>query len=349
MKKRVTILGAGSWGIANANLLAQNGSEVTLWEFDPMELELLRTEREHPRKLPGIKIDNSINLVGDLTDALEGSDIVVFAVPTQKISEVCRRISATSTARPELVISLSKGIEQGSLRRVSQILAEEWVGIHPESIVSLSGPSHAEEVSRHIPTSVVVAGNKEKCQLTQKIYSNPVFRVYRSSDLIGVELGGSLKNVIAISAGIIRGLGFGDNTMGALITRGLAEINRLAYAMGAKPETLAGLSGIGDLVATCTSAHSRNQMVGYQIGQGKTLKEVLSGMVMVAEGVTTCRSARQLAHDKSIEMPITEAVCEVLFENLPAREAVTSLMTRPLKAEVSVKFDYLNGGTNAQN
>ncbi|MEE9441270.1 MAG: NAD(P)H-dependent glycerol-3-phosphate dehydrogenase [candidate division Zixibacteria bacterium] len=349
MRKRVTILGAGSWGIANANLLAHNGSEVTLWEFDPDELELLRTEREHPRKLPGIIIDNSIYLVGDLTDALEGAEIVIFAIPTQKIAEVCRHISAASVTQSKLVISLSKGIEQGSLRRVSQIIGDEWVGIHPENIVSLSGPSHAEEVSRQIPTSVVVAGNEDKCQLTQEIYSNPVFRVYRSSDLIGVELGGSLKNVIAIAAGIVRGLGFGDNTLGALITRGLAEISRLAYAMGAEPETLAGLSGIGDLVATCTSTHSRNQTVGYQIGQGKTLKEVLSGMVMVAEGVTTCRSARQLAKDMSIEMPITEAVCEVLFEDLPAREAVTSLMTRPLKAEVSVKSEYMNGGTNAQN
>lgn len=342
-------MGAGSWGIANANLLAQNGSDVTLWEFDPGELEILRTEREHPQKLPGINIENSILLVGDLNDALEGAEIVIFAVPTQKIAEVCRHISAISVTMPELVISLSKGIEQGSLRRVSQILADEWIGIHPEDIVSLSGPSHAEEVSRQIPTSVVVAGKKDKCQITQEIYSNKVFRVYRSSDLIGVEIGASLKNVVAIAAGIVRGLKFGDNTMGALITRGLAEINRLAFAMGAKPETLAGLSGIGDLVATCTSTHSRNQTVGYQIGQGKTLKEVLSGMVMVAEGVTTCRSARQLALDKGIEMPITEAVCEVLFENLPAREAVTSLMTRPLKAEVSANSEYTSGGTNAQN
>lgn len=331
MKGKIAILGAGSWGIANANLLAAD-NPVTMWEFDPGELELIREKREHPHKLPGIKINESIKLTGNLDDAVREAEVVIFAVPVQKISRVCGRISS-SGGSPELVINLSKGIEIGSLRRVSRIIADDWNGIDPDKIVTLSGPSHAEEVSRSLPTSVVVAGPDAKCRLAQEIYSNEAFRVYRSSDLTGVELGGSLKNVIAIAAGITTGLGFGDNTLGALITRGLAEISRLAVAMGAEAATLSGLSGIGDLVATCTSRHSRNQYVGYHIGKGQTLEEVLEGMVMVAEGVATCRSAWELAGKFDVEMPITEAVFSVLFNNLPARRAVTELMTRPLKVE----------------
>jgi glycerol-3-phosphate dehydrogenase (NAD(P)+) len=334
VNNKVAILGAGSWGIANANLLAENGSQVTMWEFDSTELTLLKSGREHPRKLPGIKINESVRLTGDLAGAVNENRIIIFAVPTQKISSVCRQLSQTSNSELDLIINLSKGIEQKTLRRVSQIISGEWTGINPESIVTLSGPSHAEEVARKLPTSVVVAGDQQKCEKAQEIYSNPNFRAYRSPDLIGVELGGSLKNVIAIAAGITQGLDFGDNTQGALITRGLAEINRLAVSMGADPATLAGLSGVGDLIATCTSKHSRNQYVGYHIGTGQTLEEILAGMVMVAEGVTTCRSARELAREHKVEMPITEAVCSVLFENLPPRTAVTNLMTRPLKAEV---------------
>ncbi len=333
MSSNVTILGAGSWGIANASLLAGNGAAVTMWEFDTDELNLLQQNREHPGKLPGIKIDESIVLTGSLPKALGKPDIVIFAVPTQKVGAVCRELMTVSAGFPELVVNLAKGIEEGTLRRVSEIISEEWHGIDAQSIVTLSGPSHAEEVARQLPTSVVVAGIEEKCSRTQQLYSNASFRVYRCPDLVGVELGGALKNIIAIGAGIARGLGFGDNTQGALITRGLVEINRLAIEMGADPETLAGLSGVGDLITTCISEHSRNQYVGYNIGLGKTLEQVLSEMVMVAEGVTTCRSARELAHRRGVEMPITEAVYKVLFENLPPREAVTNLMTRPLKAE----------------
>lgn len=335
MREKVTILGAGSWGIANANLLAENGAEVTMWEFDSAELDILRSHREHPKKLPGVKIHDSIYLHGDLNDAVEGAEIIIFAVPTQKISHVCRQLSAGSVCRPELIINLSKGIEEKTLRRVSQIIADDWAGIDRNTIVTLSGPSHAEEVGRHLPTTVVVAGPEAKCKMAQALYSNERFRAYRTDDIVGVEIGGSLKNVIAIGAGIARGLGFGDNTQGALITRGLAEINRLTVALGGDPTTLAGLSGVGDLVATCTSQHSRNQYVGYHIGKGQTLTEVLDSMVMVAEGVTTCRSARELARKYNVIMPITEVVCKVLFEDMPAKEAVTQLMTRPLKAELS--------------
>ena len=329
---RITILGAGSWGIACGNLLAANGARVTLWEFDHDELALLLREREHPRKLPGIKIPADIHLTDDLDEASAEADVVVCAVPTQHIASVCRRLSAMPH-RPELVVNLSKGIEERTLRRVSQIITEEWSGIGVETVVTLSGPSHAEEVAIGLPTTVVAAGEEERCRRAQTIFSNPAFRVYRSHDLIGVELGGAVKNVIAIAAGIARGLGFGDNTQGALITRGLAEMTRLAVIMGADPTTLSGLSGVGDLVTTSISRHSRNQYVGYHIGQGQTLKQVLAGMVMVAEGVTTCRSTRQLARKYQVEMPITDAVCAVLFEDLPARQAVTALMTRPLKAE----------------
>ncbi|MEZ5358983.1 MAG: NAD(P)H-dependent glycerol-3-phosphate dehydrogenase [Candidatus Zixiibacteriota bacterium] len=335
MKEKVTVLGAGSWGIANANLLAENGADVTMWEFDPKELDLLRSHREHPKKLPGVKIHDSIYLHGDLNDAVEGAEVILFAVPTQKIANVCKHLSAGSVCRPALVVNLSKGIEEKTLRRVSQIIGDEWAGIDRNAIVTLSGPSHAEEVGRHLPTTVVVAGREDKCKLAQALYSNERFRVYRTDDIVGVEIGGSLKNVIAIGAGIARGLGFGDNTQGALITRGLAEINRLAIELGGDPKTLAGLSGVGDLVATCTSQHSRNQYVGFHIGKGMTLAEVLDTMVMVAEGVTTCRSARELARKYDVIMPITEAVCQVLFEDMPAKEAVVQLMTRPLKAELS--------------
>ncbi len=334
MSDRVTILGAGSWGIANANLLTENGAAVTMWEFDPGELALLQKKREHPGKLPGIHIDDAIDLTGNLGEALSRAEIVICAIPTQKVAGVCRQLAAFDSDRPQLMVNLAKGIEENSLRRVSEIIIQEWQGIDPAAVISLSGPSHAEEVARHLPTSVVVAGEEKKCARAQELYSNATFRVYRSPDLVGVELGGALKNIIAIGAGIAHGLGFGDNTQGALITRGLVEINRLAITLGADPETLAGLSGMGDLITTCISEHSRNQYVGFNIGRGKTLDEVLAGMVMVAEGVTTCRSARALAHKHNIEMPITEAVYAVLFENLAPREAVTNLMTRPLKAEV---------------
>ncbi len=328
----VTVIGAGSWGIAVANLLAGNGARVTMWEYDPNELVLLQTKREHPGKLPGVAIHESIDIIGDIDEAVADAEIILIVIPTQSITPLCRRLAQTS-ARPSLIVNLSKGIEEKTLRRVSQIISDEWSGIDPGIICTLSGPSHAEEVSRQLPTSVVVAGHEEPCLLAQDLFSNETFRVYRTDDLIGVELGGSLKNVIAIAAGIVRGLGFGDNTMGALITRGLYEINRLAGNMGAQPDTLAGLSGVGDLITTCVSEHSRNQYVGYHIGRGKSLEEVLAGMVMVAEGVTTCRSVRELARFHHTEMPITEAVYSVLFENFPVREAVTHLMTRPLKVE----------------
>jgi len=332
LNEKIAVLGAGSWGIASANLLATNKAQVTLWEFDPNELLLLEQRREHPQKLPGIKIDTSINLTGDIRIAVGDAEVVVIAVPTQRIAEVCRQLTQTQT-RPNLVVNLSKGIEENTLRRVSQIIGEEWMGIDREAIVTLSGPSLAGEVARQLPTTVVIAGDDSKCRQAQMLFSNAAFRAYVSSDLTGVELGGSLKNVIAIAAGIARGLDFGDNTQGALITRGLVEISRLAVTMGARLETLGGLSGVGDLITTCISKNSRNQYVGFQIGRGHKLDEVLSGMVMVAEGVTTCRSARALAHKHAVEMPITEAVYSILFEGLSPRIAVNNLMTRPLKVE----------------
>jgi glycerol-3-phosphate dehydrogenase (NAD(P)+) len=334
MNQRVTILGAGSWGIANANLLTKNGADVIMWEFDHRDLALLLEKREHPQKLPGVRIHDSIRITGDLAEAMESTQMVAFAIPAQNIAPVCRQLSVLDIPAPALVINLSKGIEEVTLRRGSQVIGDEWLKGDRSTIVALSGPSHAEEVAQHLPTSVVVAGNQECCLAAQKLYSNETFRVYRTPDIIGVELGGSLKNIIAIGAGIAHGLGFGDNTQGALITRGLVEINRLAVDLGAQPETIAGLSGVGDLITTCISTHSRNQYLGYHIGRGKTLEQILAGMVMVAEGVTTCRSARELARRHSVEMPITEAVYAVLFERLPPREAVTSLMTRPLKEEV---------------
>ncbi len=334
MNKKITILGAGSWGLANADLLAEVGHKLTMWEFDPNELAVLIDKREHPKKLPGLILKDSISLTNNLVESVSGSDVVIFSVPAQRVSSVCQNLSSQMADIPDLIINLSKGVEEGSLRRMSEVIRDEWRGAVVESIVTISGPSHAEEVARRLPTSVVVAGDETKCREVQEIFKHPTFRVYRSDDLIGVELAGSLKNVIAIAAGIVRGLGLGDNTQGALISRGLVEINRLATELGARSDTLVGLSGVGDLVTTCISEHSRNQHVGFQLGRGKNLQEILDEMVMVAEGVTTCRSARELAKKHNIEMPITEAVCSVLFENAPPAEALARLMNRPLKAEV---------------
>jgi glycerol-3-phosphate dehydrogenase (NAD(P)+) len=337
MRKRIGILGAGSWAIALCRLLTENGHDIAMWEFDPGELALLKEKREHKDKLPGVRIDDSVTVTGEIAAAANGADLIIFAVPAQKTGDVCRLLRKENLSA-SLAVNVSKGIEVNTLRRMSEVIAEEWPQCDRNAIVTLSGPSHAEEVGKDLPTSVVAAGNEPYCETVQQIFSSPVFRVYSSPDLVGVELGGSLKNIIAIASGIAEGLGFGDNTAGALLTRGLAEITRLAVKLGADPLTLAGLSGIGDLITTCVSQHSRNRYVGYQIGKGKSLDEVLSGMVMVAEGVTTCRSGRALAQKHDIDMPITDAVYRILFEKLPPKEAVYDLMTRPLKAETDIEI-----------
>jgi glycerol-3-phosphate dehydrogenase (NAD(P)+) len=334
MAERIVVLGAGSWGIAVANLLHSNGHDVTMWEFNPDDCQALLINRTHPQKLPGINIPSGILITNDLGQAVGRGDYIILAVPAQKVRPVCQSLDKLLSA-PKYFVNLAKGVEIGTLLRVSEIIRSTIASATDDRIVTLSGPSHAEEVARNIPTSVVAAStNLEFAAAVQRLFSHRTFRVYRSNDLKGVELGGSLKNVIAIASGITQGLGFGDNTSGALITRGLAEITRIGVKLGADPLTFAGLSGIGDLVTTCISRHSRNRYVGEKIGRGERLSEILAGMVMVAEGVDTCRSARAMAEKYQVEMPITEEVYRVLFEDKPPAEAVADLMGRSLKEEV---------------
>ncbi len=334
VKEKIAILGAGSWGIAIANLLYQNNHKAKLWEFNPDDYQILLEHRTHPKKLPEAFIPDDVLITNILSEAIADVEYIVLAVPSQHVRNVCLQLKPILKEMPKF-INLAKGVEVGSLLRVSEIVGETIPDFDRNRFAVLSGPSHAEEVSKDMPTSIVAAStNPELAKSVQRIFSNNTFRVYRSSDLKGVELGGSLKNIIAIASGILHGLGLGDNTSGALITRGLAEITRLGVKLGAEAETFAGLSGIGDLIATCLSKHSRNRYVGERIGRGEKLQEILDSMVMVAEGVYTCQSAQELSEKYQVEMPITNEVYQVLFKNKSPQEAVTDLMTRSLKKEV---------------
>lgn len=331
---KIAVLGAGSWGIASSVLLFSNGHQVTLWEFAHLEMAKLAKDREHKEKLPGIVIPKEIKITDDLTSATLGTEMLALALPSHTVREVAKKLARLKLADP-IIVNLAKGIENDTLCRMSEILKEELSSNLHDKIATLSGPSHAEEVSRKIPTTVVVAGFQEEiAKRIQQTFMNPYFRVYTNSDIVGVELGGSLKNVIAIAAGICDGMGLGDNSRGALLTRGLAEIIRLGEKLGAKRETFAGLSGLGDLVTTCISRYSRNRFVGEQIGKGKTLKQILKEMTMVAEGIKTTKSAYQLSIKYEVEMPITQQVYQVLFENRKPQQAITELMTRDPKSEI---------------
>jgi len=333
MSETISILGAGSWGLAVARLLNNNGYPVRIWEFNNDDYRLLLKHRTHPNKLPDCRLDEAILVTNDINECLDNTDLIVLAVPSQFLRSALENIK-TDLNHIMGIVNLAKGIETGSLHRMSQVV-KETLSVPENKIMTISGPSHAEEVTLDMPTTVVAAGyDQSLVEEMQRIFSNPTFRVYCSNDLIGVELGGALKNIIAIAVGIATGLNTGDNTLGALITRGLAEISRLGVVMGADPLTFSGLSGVGDLVTTCVSRHSRNRYVGESIGKGKTLDEVLKGMHMVAEGVQTTKSGRELARIHKVEMPLTEAVYNVLFENKPPSEAVQELMGRELKPEI---------------
>lgn len=331
--RAVSVLGAGSWGIAIANLIASEGNTVTLWMHAPTTPADLSVTREDKSRLPGIKINSAIKLTDNLKLAVENCDVVFVAVPSQKVRALCEQLTETGKSI-DVLVTLAKGIEVGSLQRMSEVI-RDVLGVGVANVIAVSGPSHAEEVARRIPTSVVAAGHSPEAVIEiQRLLSTPVFRVYSSDDLIGVELGGALKNPIALAAGMLYGLNLGDNTMGALLTRGLAEITRLGLRMGARSETFAGLSGLGDLVTTCVSQHSRNRFVGERIGRGEKLVDILASMTMVAEGVETTRAAVRLAERHNVEMPITQQVHRVLFESKPPTEALSELMTRELKREV---------------
>jgi len=331
--ERVTVLGGGSWGLGVSHLLVLRGCAVTVWEYGIDDYRTLVTTRSNPEKLASFRLDDGVELTDDLVGSVTGADVVAVAISAQHVRSVVRGIKGHVEAGA-YIVNLAKGIENGSLKRMSEVIAEE-TGLSADRIATLSGPSHAEEVVADMPTTVVVASTSGDLAVrVQDLFSVGNFRVYISDDIVGVELGGSLKNIIAIAAGIADGLSLGDNSKGALITRGLAEITRLGVAAGAQAETFAGLSGVGDLVTTCCSRHSRNRYVGERIGRGEKLTQILAAMSMVAEGVETTRSGRDLARRHQVEMPITEEVYRVLFEDKNAREALGDLMERRLRAEI---------------
>ena len=330
---KIGILGAGGWGTALSILLSSNGHKVTLWEFQPNVAHVLATKRVNEPLLPGVRIPDEVEITSELEQVVENAEIIVIAVPSHVVRSLTERMRSFSL-QDKLVVSVAKGLENETLKRLSEVILENLPQLDSAQIVILSGPSHAEEVSRGVPTTVVAASESlESAKKIQRIFTTSTFRVYTNIDVIGVELGGSLKNIIAIAAGISDGVGYGDNTKAALMTRGLVEITRLGVAMGANPMTFAGLSGMGDLIVTCMSRYSRNRYVGEQIGRGRKLSEVLSEMVMVAEGVRTTKSAVALAEKYHVEMPITQQVYEVLFGNKDPQVAMSELMSRDLKVE----------------
>jgi glycerol-3-phosphate dehydrogenase (NAD(P)+) len=331
---RTAVLGAGSWGTTLAIVLAENGHEVSLWDHDAERAAVVARLRETPAFLPGVHIPDGVGVTGELGSAVRGAAIVAFVVPTHVMRVTARAVRECGALVDEaIIVSASKGLEEKTLARMSDVLREE-LAVDARRIVALAGPGHAEEVSRQVPTSIVAAGtSRESCESVQDAFVRPYLRIYTNDDIAGVELATALKNSIAIAAGILDGLGCGDNTKAALITRGLAEMTRLGVAMGAAGETFSGLAGVGDLVVTCLSRHSRNRRVGDAIGRGKTLEEALSGMVMVAEGVRTTRAAVELGIRYGVELPIIDMVHRVLFEGHDPREAIQMLMTRPPRAE----------------
>lgn len=329
---KVGIMGAGSWGTAISWLLTNNGHEVTVWSIDAKEVEMLDREREHKSKLPGVKLQDSIRFTNEIREGIEGKDFVVLAVPSPFTRSTAQRM-CPYVKEGQILVNVAKGIEEKTLMTLSEQIEEE---VPQADVAVLSGPSHAEEVGKGLPTTCVVgAKTRETAEYLQKAFMSEVFRVYTSPDIKGIELGGSLKNVIALAAGIADGLGYGDNTKAALITRGIAEIARLGVKMGGKIETFTGLTGIGDLIVTCASVHSRNRKAGYLIGQGRTMQEAMDEVKMVVEGVYSAKAAKQLAGQYRITMPIVEQVNQVLFEGKSPAEAVKELMLRDRKEEHS--------------
>ncbi len=329
---KVSILGAGAWGTALAILLGNNGHHVTLWSALAPEVEVLKRDRELKNKLPGIKLPDSVIISDDLEGTCKDNDLIVFAVASPYVRRTAH-IVKPYIPKNQIIVNVGKGIEENTLDTLTDILKEE---LPDADIAVLSGPSHAEEVSRGIPTTCVVgADSKETAHFVQDVFMSERFRVYTSPDVIGIELGGSLKNVIALAAGIADGLGFGDNTKAALMTRGIAEISRLGMAMGGQLETFAGLSCVGDLIVTCTSKHSRNRNAGYFIGQGYSMQEAMDEVKQVVEGVYSAKAAYALSKKYNVEMPIVEQINLVLFEGKSPEEAVSDLLLRDKRTEYS--------------
>lgn len=324
------IMGAGSWGTALALLLHKNGHEVTVWSISQEEVDMLAGEREHKSKLPGVKIPEDMKFTTNLEEAVTGKDFLVLAVPSPFTRNTARSMKPY-VAEGQIIVDVAKGIEEDTLMTLSRQIGEE---IPQADVAVLSGPSHAEEVGRGLPTTVVIgARSKETADYLQKMFMSEVFRVYTSPDMLGMELGGSLKNVIALAAGIADGMGYGDNTKAALITRGIAEIARLGVKMGGAVESFTGLTGIGDLIVTCASVHSRNRKAGFLMGQGKSMQEAMDEVQMVVEGVYSTKAAVKLGQKYDVPLPIINKVNEILFEGKDPKEAVNELMLRDSKAE----------------
>lgn len=326
----ISVIGAGSWGTALALLLHKNGHHVTVWSIVESEIQMLQTEHEHKDKLPGVKLPEDMEFTTDLQAALQDKDVLVLAVPSPYTRSTSHNM-APYVKEGQIIVNVAKGIEEHTVMTLSQIIEEE---IPQAEVAVLSGPSHAEEVGRGIPTTIVVGAKRKKtAEYLQNIFMNEVFRVYISPDVLGIELGAALKNVVALAAGIADGLGYGDNTKAALITRGITEIARLGTAMGGEFETFCGLTGIGDLIVTCASMHSRNRRAGILIGKGYTMEQAMDEVKMVVEGVYSAKAAMELAAKYNVQLPIIEQVNAVLFEGRKADEAVKNLMLRDKKIE----------------
>lgn len=328
---KIGIIGAGSWGTALSVVLHKNGHEITIWSILESEIDMLKTDHEHKDKLPGVKLPEDMTFTTDIKEAVLHKDVLVLSVPsvyTRSTSKLLKDF----VKEGQIIVNVAKGIEDHSLMTLSEVVEQE---IPQATVAVMSGPSHAEEVGRGIPTTIVVGAKKKTtAEYLQNLFMNDVFRVYTSSDVLGIELGGALKNVVALAAGIADGLGYGDNTKAALITRGITEIARLGTAMGARFETFCGLTGIGDLIVTCASMHSRNRRAGILIGQGKTMEEAMSEVKMVVEGVYSAKAAMGLSLKYDVQLPIIEQVNQVLFEGKLAADAVRDLMLRDKKIEV---------------
>ncbi len=337
MTVKIAVLGAGSWGTILANLLVENGHQVELWGNDPKKVAEINEQHTNTHYLPDFKIDPQLHATIDLNVALVQVDVVLFVIPTQAIRAVAEQIVPVMIAKKvkPVIVTASKGLEQGTHKRISEVLTEAIPETNRNGIVVLSGPSHAEDVAqKDITTLTAASSDLIQAQWIQEIFMNDYFRLYTNPDVVGVEMGAALKNVIALGAGALNGLGYGDNTKAALMTRGLAEISRLGVAMGANPLTFIGLSGVGDLIVTGTSVHSRNWRAGNALGKGQKLADVLANMGMVVEGVATCKAAYELAQQRSVDMPITRAIYNVLYEDCDIKTEIAYLMRRSGKPEI---------------
>lgn len=339
MSHKIAVLGAGSWGTVLANLLTENGHDVTVWAYLQKDADELNNEHTNAHYLPGLQLDPRLKASSDLAVAVDGAELILFVVPTNVVRGVAKQLLPLLEQRADkpYLASAAKGLEVGTYERVSEVIQSVIPADQTKGVVVISGPSHAEDTSvKDITTLTAASTDLEAAKFAQHIFMNDYFRLYTNSDVIGVEMGAALKNVIAIGAGALHGLGYGDNAKAALITRGLAEISRLGVKMGAEPLTFIGLSGVGDLIVTATSVHSRNWRCGNQLGQGQKLQDVLDNMGQVVEGVSTAKVAHELAEKMGVEMPITDAIYSVLYEDKPIKEAIAELMNRESKPE----FDY---------